>query len=364
MHNPFQFGAVVSGEQFVGRHRETRQLFSTFKRGTNTLLVAPRQYGKTSLLRKVATMAEKKRIKTIIIDALSCRTPEAFYTLLATEAIKRSSSHSRDWEELARRWLGGLHPEIALGEHPEKDLSLKLDFSGGEAAVEAVLRLPQQISYMRDARLVVCIDEFQQTAEFADAPAFYKKLHSAWHTHRKIAYCFCGCKPSLLSALFLTPQQPLYRFGEVLTLPEISRFEWEPFLCDGFSATLKKIRPELATQLCDTVENQPGYVQQLAWILWNKTNRNVIPATLKASVRELLHQNSVLYRGYLESLSASQLEVLRALVEGAPSPPAPNGQQEGDATKTPDAIEDGVQAAVFHDPMFRLWFKNRAGSSC
>ncbi len=51
MSNPFKYGTVVSGEDFANRDKELRELASRLKETVRIFLVAPRRYGKTSLIK-------------------------------------------------------------------------------------------------------------------------------------------------------------------------------------------------------------------------------------------------------------------------------------------------------------------------
>jgi hypothetical protein len=53
MSNPFKYGTVVFGEDFANRERELRELASRLKETVLIFLVAPRRYGKTSLIKNV-----------------------------------------------------------------------------------------------------------------------------------------------------------------------------------------------------------------------------------------------------------------------------------------------------------------------
>jgi hypothetical protein len=54
MKNQFAFGQVVTGEFFTNRATEKEQLRNNFLNGIHTIIIAPRRYGKTSLVEEVA----------------------------------------------------------------------------------------------------------------------------------------------------------------------------------------------------------------------------------------------------------------------------------------------------------------------
>ena len=56
LQKPFVFGQAIGDNHFIGREREQQRLAANFAHGINTILMAPRRWGKTSLVKR--TMAE------------------------------------------------------------------------------------------------------------------------------------------------------------------------------------------------------------------------------------------------------------------------------------------------------------------
>ena len=51
--NPFKFGTVVDGPYFTDREDELERISSYISGGNHLILISPRRFGKTSLIRKV-----------------------------------------------------------------------------------------------------------------------------------------------------------------------------------------------------------------------------------------------------------------------------------------------------------------------
>lgn len=74
MEKPFVFGVATSGDNFTDREKETQRLLLNFAHGVNTVLISPRRWGKTSLVKKVAQLSQDNKRKVVYIDIFSCRT--------------------------------------------------------------------------------------------------------------------------------------------------------------------------------------------------------------------------------------------------------------------------------------------------
>lgn len=369
MGNPFVFGSATSGEWFTDREADAKRLLANFTHGVNTILISPRRWGKTSLVRKVSEEACSSDLKVVNMDVFACRNAEEFYTLYATELIKQTASRWEEWVENAKRFLSGLVPKISIGVDPMTDFALSFDFSNQQQN-EEVLNLPQKITKEKGIRIVVCLDEFQQIAEFDNALYFQRKLRSAWQLHQDVTYCLYGSKQHLMTKLFSKQSMPFYKFGDVIYLQKINTSDWTSFICRRFEVTGKQISPELAEKVCLTVENHSSYVQQLAWLLWVQTDVKATEAGFQAAYADLLNQNSMLYYKYIDGLTTYQLNFLYAVAEGVTSEftrkenlkryqlgTSANIRRLKTSLENKELIYISGKIVSFNDPVFKLWFK-------
>ena len=79
----FVFGVSVSDYNFIGREDEIRQLRMNFEEGINTILISPRRWGKTSLVKRVCREVDKEKVITVGIGIVR---------LLPTQIINPSSA--------------------------------------------------------------------------------------------------------------------------------------------------------------------------------------------------------------------------------------------------------------------------------
>jgi len=82
MESPFAFGKTVIGENFINRDEERNRLTNNFSSGISTILLSPRRYGKSSLVRQVALEMQNQPVKFVFIDLFNVRTEEDFYKQL------------------------------------------------------------------------------------------------------------------------------------------------------------------------------------------------------------------------------------------------------------------------------------------
>ena len=375
MSNPFVFGSATSGEQFTDRIKDTDRLLANFNHGISSILISPRRWGKTSLVQKVSAIARNNNLKVVNIDIFSCRNAEDFYMLFATEVIKQTAGKWEEWAENAKRFLSALVPRISFGVDPQLDFSITFDLSNARFN-EDVLNLPQRIAKDRGCKVVVCIDEFQQICEFADHVHFQKKLRSVWQLQKEVSYCLYGSKKHLLAELFSKQSMPFYKFGDIFFLKKINTDDWISFICERFESTGKKILPEQAKIICETVDNHSSYVQQLAWNVWIKVDEITKTEDIDSALTDLFNQNAMLYYRYVEELSGYQINFLKAVAEDINSEftkneillkyhlgSSANVKRLKDSLEKKELIDISEKRVSFNDPVFKLWFRKYLGKS-
>ena len=99
------------------------------------------------------------------------------------------------------------------------DFSISLEMNPQSNDVDEILQLPEKIAQKKGYNIVVCIDEFQQIAEFKDSKTFQKRLRSVWQLQKSVSYCLFGSKKHLMNELFEIKSLPFYKFGDAIYLP-------------------------------------------------------------------------------------------------------------------------------------------------
>lgn len=315
-NKPFIFGVATSGDNFTDREKETARLLSNFQHGVNTVLISPRRWGKTSLVQKVCHLAQSESLKIVYLDIFSCRSEEEFYDVFAAAVLKQTSSKWNEWVENAKLFLSRISPKISLGPDPMSDFSLSLELNPKSDDINEILQLPEKIAQEKGYNIVVCIDEFQQIAEFKDSRNFQKRLRTIWQLQKSVSYCLFGSKKHLMNELFEKRNLPFYKFGDAIYLDKISAADWIEYICGRFEATQKQISKELAEKICRIVDNHSSYVQQLAWLVWIHTKDVATDQNFEDAYQDIIDQNTPLFEKQTESLTAYQMNFLRAIING------------------------------------------------
>ena len=151
-------------------------------------------------------------------------------------------------------------------------------------------------------------------------------------------------------------------------LEKIDNKTWGKFIQQRFKDTGKKITGRQAEYLAGQVENHSYYVQQLAQQAWLRTKSVCSLEIINNSLQSIKNQLSLLFVGLTETLTATQLYFLQAIIEGE----TVFGQENlkkyrlgtsaniiriKEALLSKEIIDITAKHIEIQDPVFKLWLK-------
>ena len=370
----FVFGVSVSDYNFIGRKEEIRRLKMNFEEGINTILISPRRWGKTSLVRKVCEVVDRKKVIPVFVDIFKCKTEYEFYNALAEAVLKQTASKAELWMDNARDFIARLSPKVSFSPEPNSEFALSLGISPKTHAPEEILSLAEEIALKKQKRIVVCIDEFQQIGEMADSVSIQKRLRSVWQHQRLTSYCLFGSKKHTMMNVFQKRNMPLYQFGDFKFLDKIPTETWVEYIVQHFKDRQRTISTEQAAKICLSVDNYSSYVQQLSWLVFSLIDEGQIVTDehLKQGVKDLLNSQEQLFMQQIEPLTAYQMNFLRCILSGHHDDFGETAVREEfqlgsvsnitrlkTALVDKDIVEMSGKRYYITDPVFALWFRSR-----
>lgn len=371
MEIPFVYGKIVADNDFTDRALETEKLVSNFLSQTNTAIISPRRWGKSSLVNKVIRQVSESTdsILFVRINAFKCENAQDFYRLFAKRTIEEISTSAETLLANAKEFISRLLPKISIADPAgQYEVAVGLDFK--ERTIEEdVLDLPQQIATRRGKKVVVCIDEFQQIGEFADSEQIQRILRSHWQEQSDVAYILYGSKKHMMLNIFGEYNSPFYKFGDIMFLPKISNKDWSAFVKSRFQETGKVISDATAGYLAELVENHSYYVQQLAQYAWLRTDRECSTAIVNQAFESMLDSLSLQFVNLMDSLTEKQRNFLCAVSDGIAALSSVDTLSQYSlgtsanirilkgALKKRDLIEESGRHVEIQDPVFNQWLQ-------
>lgn len=373
MNTPFVYGKLPEEIDFTNRAKEIARLKNNFNSLVNTIIISPRRWGKTSLVRQASRLAvkENKNLKIVHLDIFNIRSEYEFYLLLANEVLKAASS---GWDEMVkntRHFLKQLIPQISFSPDMQSKVSFSIGWEELQKHPDDILNLAENIALKKDLNIIICIDEFQNIALFDQPDAFQRKLRSHWQTHQKTAYCLYGSKQHMLLDVFSNYAMPFYKFGDILFLEKIAAEEWVSFIQKRFQDTGKEISSSDAERIAVLAENHSYYVQQLAQQVWFRTEKRATDQIVEIAFEDIIHQLSLLFVNMTEVLTTRQLSLLEAILKQEKQLTAKATLATYNLGTSANVIQlkkrlieldviDEIQGKIeFLDPMYKHWLATR-----
>ncbi len=373
MNTPFIFGKLAVDQNFTNRSAEIIKLKQNFISGINTILISPRRWGKSSLVKKAAmeVESEQKNIRIIYLDMFNIRTEEDFYKRLSEAVLKASGGKLEESMSFIRKFLKQWIPKITISPDAVQEMSLSLNWEEVKNKPDEILDLAESIAIEKQLKLVVCIDEFQNLSNFSDPLGFQKKIRSHWQQHQHVTYCLYGSKRHMMIEVFTRQSMPFYKFGDLIFLPKISTKDWIIFIQERFLATNKNVSEQQAERIALLAENHPYYVQQLSQLCWFRTSGELLDKDIDLAMESLVMQLSLLFQNITENLATTQVNYLKTLIDEArmlSSKEVINTYHLGSSANVSrikaalinkEIIDDqAVGNPQIQDPVYKFWLKN------
>jgi hypothetical protein len=372
MDSPFVFSQPVLADKFVGRKNELAWLSTNLLNAQHTVLIAPPNYGKKSLVMNAFLYLQKETVfKSCNLSLFNVRDEATFYATLTNGLFRALCTTSDEWALMAQQLCVYTQPEVVIDESRQNGIHLLFDESRLMSHVNEILNLPEALATLKNIRVIVCIEDFQDIEYFSDTPAFQKQLSKTWKAHRNVCYLLCGSRKNTMRKLFAATS-PFYNFGEVILLEPLDEKPAIDYIIKSYSKSGRTIGKEFAEQVCRTVCGYPYYVQQLSHLCWLNTRGFTNETAVSKSVEDLYDHNHLLFKMITDTLSPSQLNYMRAVIDGtdrfssSESLEAYKQHSTSNIARVREALEKKEimefgknNKPAFIDPVFELWFRRR-----
>lgn len=369
--SPFVFGNLVSLQSFTNRENDLKILKKNLVSGINTIIISPRRWGKSSLVEKVIAELNRETptYKTVKIDLFSVNSEEEFLELFAKEILKASSAKWEEWLKDGKEIFNKLIPKLSIGVQPDSDFSISFDWQELKKHSDEILHLPEILAERKNIKFIICIDEFQNLAQFRGFEGLEKKMRASWQKHKNAVYCLYGSKRHMMKDIFNNSSKPFYKFGDLFYLKKIEKQKWISFITTNFKLTNRNISVDFAEKIADLMKNHPWYVQQFSFYVWSATENEVKIEIFNDSLERLIQSNTPFFQELINEFSIGQINLLKAILKGEKQLSAKeilkkynlgtsaNVVKNKKVLLEKDIINIENETLEFLDPVFELWFK-------
>jgi uncharacterized protein len=316
--NPFFFGDLALDEAFTNRVSELSALEQDMRNGQNVALIAPRRYGKSSLVRRASQhlvaegvlVAEVDLMKTPTKERLASHLARAIHDDIASTTVKAREGVLRAFNALRVRPVMTYDPADATmsfsfaARQPDEDI---------DDTIERLLELPAELAAEENATVVLYFDEFQQVTLID--PSLPALMRAIFQEQPGIAHVYAGSKRDMMDRLFNHENEPFYRSAKVMELGPIAPGPFAGFIVERFDATDRGVSEEVVRRLLSVTAGHPNATQELAHALWDEVpmGHSALPGDLDRALEAVLRSENARFTFIWESMARAQRLLLQAL---------------------------------------------------
>lgn len=263
--NPFEFVDPVAPEDLIDRQNEAARLLRFALEGRNARVLAPRRYGKTSLLRRVLSDAEREGATAVYVDLFGVLTVHDVAQRIERAYVDQLRGPVGRWFEGVRRTL---RPTLQAGGGPVP-ASVQVSADPGQVPLLERLALPRRVHERTAAPVVVAFDEFPDVLRAGDNLDAVMRSELQHHGGA-VAYVFAGSHVGMMRELFSSRRRAFFGQASPVDLGPLPPDAVVAFVTDRFAATGRDPGRALGA-LLDLAEGHPQRTMLLAHALWERT---------------------------------------------------------------------------------------------
>ena len=372
MSKVFDYSKIAENQDFIGRKDEISRLSANFVFLTNTIVIAPQGWGKSSLVNHAAKEArhKEKNLRFCYLSLSNVRNEERFYELLAQSILRAVCVDKQSVLDYAARFFRGSRPRLSFSDDSVGSLIVDFDWEDIRRNQEEILNLPNAIAAETGLKLVVCVDDFQNVDTFQQPEQLVETLREVWKSQKGVGYCVCGQGNAFMES-FAKNTPMFYRYGEIMTLGKIKKSEMVTYVRERFADNAKYLDNDIAGYIVELVDNHPFYVQQLAHVSWLSASVVCSREVIRQAHETIVDQMGLVFKSITSSLTTQQLCYLHAILAGETIISTAEVLHRHHITSATSAsrsktalLERGIICnidgkIINSDPIYAYWLKNR-----
>ena len=349
--NPFRFGDLALDDAFTDREPELAELEADIRNGQNVVVVAPRRYGKSSLVWRATQRLVAEGVLVAQVDLMRAATKEQLAALLSRSIYEDIATPIYRARERAAQIFRSLRVTPTITVDPV-DGSLSFSFTGGyarddvDATIERLLELPAELAGERGRRVALVFDEFQEILELD--PRLPALMRAVFQAQPEVAHVYLGSKRSMMRELFNDANEPFWRSARQVELGPIPADAFRPFIERKFRETGRSIDGAALDRVLASTGGHPYATQELCYALWEETPEGGVASaeTVSAALARVLRSENAHFTRVWDTTSRTQRLVLQALAE-EPAAGLTSGEfRRRHGLPAPSSVQKAVEALV------------------
>jgi uncharacterized protein len=294
-----QVGKPVTGKELIGRENEISLLMEYLQMGQSVVLVAPRRFGKTSLVMEALTRLKKNNYYTAYVDVFANPTLGLLSSTITTEVLKNHKLHQQF--ETAKSSAVKLMQNIKLKTVLD-DFQFIIGFADETKneweLISESIDFVDGFSKKHHKKTVCAYDEFGDIGKFDPKGSLVKLFRSKIQQHKNCTYIFSGSYETVMKNMFISSKSPFYRLARIIRLGFLDKGILSNHLDDRFKQLKISVPNSFSEKIVEFTLGHPYYAQLAL-------QQTVLMNAMEGSVptpEKLLKQMIAVEKDYLEKV--------------------------------------------------------------
>ena len=316
---------IATETSFCNRQKEKDILRRNIEKNQHTVVVAPRRYGKTSLVMSVLESSKLPYARVdlfcVVYEEEICKKVAAAISIL----IKNLIGFSAKAIQVIEHYFKNAYISIKAGQ-----IELKLEFNSPQqsavAQLEELLLGLEKLTAKYKKEVVLFLDEFQDVLKVDQSSQLQAAIRLVAQQSKYVTYIFSGSSRYMLNHIFDNRNQPLYMLCYKMHLQRIAAEEFALHIQKAMQKRWRSIMPhEHIDKILTLTELHPFYVNMLCDKLWDYQK---IPGDddIVLCWQDCLLENQGKVISDLEPLNTNRLKILLTIAAWG-EVKEPNGKQ-------------------------------------
>lgn len=294
----FTVGKPVTGADLAGREKEVQRITQYLRSGQSVVLIAPRRYGKTSVVLEVLGRLREEDGLTAYVDFFASPTQR-----ILAENIISSVLENRKLAEAFHKFKSSIKELLRSVELKQviADFEFILDFAQKDTDSYQLLLdsldFIQAFSSKYAKSIYVGFDEFGDLKKM-NGDEIVKAFRSKIQLQDRCAYIFSGSYESVMNTLFVHPSAPFYRFAQLIDLDLLEMESFRAYLGEKFRSIDIQVQEKQLNTVLNFTGNHPYYTQQVCQQVEFLAGAD--KTVTDDLISEAIHQAVIAERSYLE----------------------------------------------------------------
>ncbi len=345
---------IASNHAFCNRDEERASLKARILSHEHVVLVAPRRYGKTSLITQVL---KENTFPGASIDFFFVLT-QAEVSKAITEGVSKIISmilptNQSACDKIINK-VKAINPKLTFNLFGQKlEITAK---QTTEKNISELLLALDQFAEEANKSCIVVLDEFQQIGELKENHAIEAAIRHAVERSQRVSYIFCGSKRHLLNEMFSDKSRPLYHLCDLMTIDRINSASYKKFINQLAEKRWKQALPDdVFAEIIHLTENHPYYVNALCRHLWRNNNAPTL-TDVRTSWVDYVNQQAPWIIHDISELTLNRRKVLTTLAHHPTNEP----QSQNFSIQT-NLTPSGIQKSLADLQKLDLVYQDKKG---